>query len=855
MKTVLVLLSFLYAVTSAQEIGARYLIITDPIYYDQVLPLAQWKMQKGLKTKVVTTTETGPAKEQIRAYVAQAYTSWQIKPEYLLLVGSNQNIAFPQYLIHSYVVYSDNYYTDVVGDFHNEILPGRLWVYDTIEAKTVIAKVLGYEKNPFLDDSLWFKKGVTIVNEYEPGQPSSESLYWADARYAHELMTNAGFVHIDSFAYSLGDDSLDVVDAINDGRSYILFRGIGYGRWEQPFWGIYPYQMYNGFKLPIVISATCGTIDGIGHEWLRAGTPEEPKGVVGFFGTTTALFEAAEERSALARGTLESIFCDSLTTLGKATEAGRIRYYNLFNDTLDYDGWNCLGDPEMTLWTSTPKQIQVTHSPESWQGGSLTVYVTHNAQPVESALVCVMAKDDSSVYHYGRTDNGGMILFEDSLHFPDSAWITVTGRNLLPQTDTVIGVYKGGPYVIHKQHAVLDTISGNGNYQANNGEDIELMVWVTNFGDSTAYDVYGVLQKDELDDYYYLSDTVKYFGDIKPDDSANTSDDGFNLIIDPNCPDSHTIHLKLKTRDYHDSIWESNINVLVYSPRPFLVYSSHLVIDTVGGNGNFQVNPGENIEIPVWIKNVGDSLAEDVYGTLQKSTSDPNFTLNDTVKYFGTILPMDSAWTTANGYNVMTDPSCPDSHEIALRLRIVDSLDSVWIYDFNLINHAPLLTFHAYFIHDTMKYITHGDTAPLAVYIENNGSFTAANTMGTLMSNDSFLTIIDGYAHFGTIEPESIGSNQSNPFSLVAHPEAPYGYSTTVYLALDAGVYHDTLEFEIYIGQKDYVVWDPDPNHSSGFIIHTRLSACGYNGDYRQTLPSGYLTLYKALFTSFFMYP
>ncbi|MBA7621912.1 hypothetical protein ES703_29282 [subsurface metagenome] len=187
---------------------------------------------------------------------------------------------------HSTICHSDNYYTNVVGDFRNEIIPGRFWVNDTIEAKTAVAKVLGYEKNPLLQDPLWFRKGVTIVNEYEQGQPPSDSVYWADARYMHALMINAGFVHIDSFAYSFGHNSSDVIDAINNGRSYILYRGLGFVDWSWPFENIHPDQMNNGYKLPIVLSATCGTIEGIGCEWMNAGTPEEPKGVVGFFGTT-----------------------------------------------------------------------------------------------------------------------------------------------------------------------------------------------------------------------------------------------------------------------------------------------------------------------------------------------------------------------------------------------------------------------------------------------------------------------------------------------------------------------------------------------------------------------------------------
>jgi hypothetical protein len=438
------ILFFLIIVSLAftREIGARYLIITHDNYYNALQPLAEWKTRKGFKTKIVTLSDIGSSDSaQIRNYILNAYTDWQIKPEYVLLVGDKSQIPFPQCSYHGHIYRTDNYYTNLMGDYKNEIIPGRFWVYSTNNLETVIAKVLSYDKDPYIDDSLWFRKGVTIVNEYEP-PPPSDSVYWADARYTYNLMLDAGYTHIDSFATSFGNSSSDVHNAINDGRSYILYRGVGLGEWGYPFDNISPSMMNNGFKLPIVVSGTCGTIEGIGYEWLNAGTPEQPKGVVGFFGTTTALMDAAELRSALAKGTFESIFCDSFTTLGKACENGRQAVYDLGLELseMEYESWTCLGDPEMTVWTTTPRQIDVSYDSMLLVGScTLSVNVQCNSMPVESALVCVMAKQDSAVYRYGRTDSLGNIEFIDEFQIPsDLVFITVTGRNLKPYCGKII---------------------------------------------------------------------------------------------------------------------------------------------------------------------------------------------------------------------------------------------------------------------------------------------------------------------------------------------------------------------------------------------------------------------------------
>ena len=423
---------FIISIGYTQDDGAQYLIITHDDYYNALLPLAEWKTQKGLKAKIKKLSEIGSDSTQIRDYVADAYNTWLIKPEYLLLVGANYQLPFPRRAGWE-VCHTDNYYTNVTGDFRNEIIPGRFWVSDSLQAKTVVAKVMSYEKYPYMEDSMWFGRGMTIINLDADSLPG-DSNYWNVTRYAHSLMINAGFNHIDSLVDAYGYDSIDVINSINNGCSYITYRGEAWGRWYHPFGDIYPTQMSNGYKLPIVVSATCATIDGIGYKWLRAGTPEEPKGIVGFYGTTTGLQGVSAERSALMRGTLTSIFCDSFSTLGQAAEAGRIEYFQLCGDSLDYDGWNCLGDPEMTVRTGTPKIIQVTHPSVCWTGiCTVQVSVHCSSVPIESALVCIKAQRDSTIYHYGRTDNAGQIEFIDTLTVAiDSILVTVTARNTKP---------------------------------------------------------------------------------------------------------------------------------------------------------------------------------------------------------------------------------------------------------------------------------------------------------------------------------------------------------------------------------------------------------------------------------------
>ena len=170
--TIILLLSL--ATTISQEIGARYLIITYDNFYNDIQPLAEWKHKKGLRTKVVKTSDIGATAYQIKNYIAVACTTWSIPPEYVLLVGAPNLIPFGSGFA---ATYTDVYYTDIDGDTINELISGRLTVHSTAETQTVVNKILTYERTPDLTDSTWFIDACLIVNEdyyYYPPLPGTD---------------------------------------------------------------------------------------------------------------------------------------------------------------------------------------------------------------------------------------------------------------------------------------------------------------------------------------------------------------------------------------------------------------------------------------------------------------------------------------------------------------------------------------------------------------------------------------------------------------------------------------------------------------------------------------------------------
>jgi hypothetical protein len=559
MRKFLIGLLIFCAVSFAQEIGARYLIITHDNFYDAIQPLAQWKHKKGMRTKIAKLSEIGSSASQIKTYIENAYNNWQIPPEFLLLVGA------PNYLPFQTVsgTYSDSYYGNMNGDLYNEILPGRLTVHNTTEAQTVVNKILLYEKTPYMDDSLWFINACLILrNDYDP----DDAIYWSDIHHAKDLMLQNGFNTIDTLASEFGDNANDVIQAVNNGRAFVLYRGQGVGNWWSPF-AVNPDATANGAKLPIVLSITCKTIGtssnpATAEKWLLTGSPTAPRGGAAYFATTTVICGGAHLRSAVCQGFFNTIFEEGNTTFGAACEGGRRKVYDMYGSASEYRGFTTLGDPEMNIWTAIPKPVDVLHvSSLSVDDESLSILVEFNSAPLESALVCIVLLD-SVIYQSGITDNNGNITFYFDSPIPGEMDITVTGNNILPY-ETTIPIIATDIYLTYCGHTINDSLANNNGFPES-GETILLRTIIKNIGGSTAQNVTATLSTN--DPMVSIIDSVSYIGNIDPQDSV-LSVSPFVFAISPFCPGGHIVDFNLLMSDASTNTWTSNFTYMTIQTR------------------------------------------------------------------------------------------------------------------------------------------------------------------------------------------------------------------------------------------------------------------------------------------------
>jgi hypothetical protein len=430
----LVMLALAVTAALAQD-GARYLVITADAYYDAVQPLVEWRRASGLSTLVVRTSETGTDTVALKTYVRNAWNNWTVRPEYILLVGSGAQIQsryYPQRQM-QYPTWTDNAYADMTGDMRPEIAIGRLPATSVAMAQAMVNKVLTYERNPNMVDSLWMRRLTGIIRE---GQDNSDTVYWNNVRRAAQQAAAAGFVTVDSLSYLRGHTANDVINAANRGTGFIVYRGSAVGTWYSPF-GVRPSLDTAQGKLPIVVSATCQTLSltsepMLSDSWMRTGTATLARGAVAFFGNThTSASDVARQRGAVCRGFFDGIFVDKVARLGPACVRARQQLWSEFpTDTTDYRGFNLLGDPAMRVWTATPVRPVVEHAatiePDSQ---SFAVTVTNGVLPVGGAEVCVSM--DSAVYAVGTTDASGQVSFDIAPH-EGQLRLVVSGKGLFP---------------------------------------------------------------------------------------------------------------------------------------------------------------------------------------------------------------------------------------------------------------------------------------------------------------------------------------------------------------------------------------------------------------------------------------
>jgi len=647
----------------------EYVIITESSFVPTFQPLADWKTKKGVPATIVTTDwiyancSGFDNAEKVRNFIKDAYQNWGT---IWVLLGGDINVVPARIAwamdseagMHSDEndIRCDLYFSDLDGswdangnhffgevedsiDMYADVFVGRASCSDISKAEALVTKLLTYEINPPTDyqTEMLFLAEILWNNPYTNSGIAKDLI---DQRYVPPQ-----FDPITKLYEALGNEYKDTVMAVmnegqniinHDGHAWYTVMGVGSGYLSTSDMD----ALYNHPRNSILFSIGCWPAafdyDCIGEHFIN----NPNGGGVAFIGNSRYGWGSPGNpeygySDRYDREFFGALFARDFYHIG-ATVADMKAFFVPMSQQENVYRWcmyqtNLLGEPEMPIWTDTPKYMTVEYSDTVPQGSSLFTVTVFNAdqgyEPVSGALVCAMKEDQ--VYQRGLTDSEGQIDLDISPSSGGPLCVTVTAHNFIPYQDSA-WVVSDGPYVQYHSRQIDDAQGGNGDGLVNPGETINMLVTLKNYGNDVAYNVDATLHSTD-DPYLTLIDSVQEFGTIDPGETA-TGSGAYEFVVDSDCPNEHVIYFDLEIDTGYGNSWRSMVAITVVTPA--LTYHSYSVND-LSGNGNGIPEPGETFDLNISVKNGGKEFASEVVGIL--SSSNPHVQINDNTASFGDV--------------------------------------------------------------------------------------------------------------------------------------------------------------------------------------------------------------------------
>jgi hypothetical protein len=476
---------------------ADLLIVVYDDFYDAILPLAQWRYLTGLETKIVRWSEIGTTAADLRNYMSTAYTTWELPPSFLLIVGDADQIPVNYLFNHPYhgtPTGTDLWYAAMgTSDYLPEIHAGRISVENASQLTTVVNKILDYSKTPYMGDN-WFNR-ILLAARQESGRYfvyTSERIY--------NFLTPLGYSCNRQYSGTSPPGSTQgVIDAVNGGVLIANHRdhgaaendGYSYTGWSYPQFDTANIQnsIFNGREYPVMFSLNCdsgwfdgetdtnsGNYESIGEVGLRVAD----RGFVAVLASTRVSYSGYNDEFCCGlydamwstfdpnypNGNSANPYPTEVYRISQVMNFGKFWMYDKYivpngcspypwtpttaNSRATFEEFHIHGDPSMEVWTEFPQEITVTHPdavPLQPSTITITVTTTGSKTPVAGAMVCL--SQENGMYMKGVTDDTGTVQLSIEPQNGQDITIVVTAHNYLYYMGT-IHVWVSNPPAIPK---------------------------------------------------------------------------------------------------------------------------------------------------------------------------------------------------------------------------------------------------------------------------------------------------------------------------------------------------------------------------------------------------------------------
>ncbi|MCF8387373.1 MAG: hypothetical protein K9G47_05785, partial [Bacteroidales bacterium] len=219
----------------------KYVIVSDPLFENQLQPFIEWKTKKGFTVIEAYTDDpdVGNTTTSIQSYLQSLYdegTTEDPAPSFVLFVGDVDQVPVFYGNTGSHV--TDLPYCEYTGDYFPEVYYGRFSAEDSADLQPQIDKTLQYEKYEMPDPS--YLNEVVLV----AGMDGTHGYDWGNGQINYGTTNYFNDTHgITSQTYlypESGNHSADIIQDVSDGLSYGNYTAhCGRGGWSSPSFTIW----------------------------------------------------------------------------------------------------------------------------------------------------------------------------------------------------------------------------------------------------------------------------------------------------------------------------------------------------------------------------------------------------------------------------------------------------------------------------------------------------------------------------------------------------------------------------------------------------------------------------------------
>ena len=544
---------------------------------------------------------------------------------------------------------TDMYYGefDGSGDYIPEMYIGRLPVADTTELKSVVNKIIQYEKFQFADTNKFYSRALATAG-YDAGYANYMN---GQVKYAvSNYLTPANKISGEHFYYfpnlsltgALQARKDSIINFVNKGISFINYTGHG----EASGWlhlnikspDIQAFANKNMY--PFIISNACRTAEfNIASSFGNKSVVSSNKGAIGFIGCSNDSYWDEDFYWAVGPGTvftnptyqgkglgaLDRLFHTHgepasawYFTMGQVNYAGNLAVSASTTSKKKYywETYNLVGDPSVIPILGRPDPFNIS-LPDTLPNGIKSLSM--NAEPF--AYMAVSHFD--TLWDASFSSPSGSVVLDMPGLSDDSCLIVITGQNKLPLIKTIYFSDVNDEFINLTASSINDS-QGNNNNRADFGESFYLKLTVSNLGLTDASNLYAKISS--TSDWVTITNDSVSIGTLTAGSEIVLLDD-LGITISDNVPDMGIVTINLILKD-QKSEKHYTIDLVVHAPELQII--SCIIDDSVLGNDDHIANPGETFNLIFKVRNQGSS---DISGQFDITSPDADVTiLEPTVK-------------------------------------------------------------------------------------------------------------------------------------------------------------------------------------------------------------------------------